>query len=66
MKITLAQLKKLRACGAQVALFRKYFGEEVEVTEALCVKHAQEFSWDWAAVNLLSAPALKAYNEAAA
>ena len=66
MKITLAQLKKLGAREDQVALFLKYFGEEVEATEALCVKHAQKFNWNWAANNLLSAPAQQAYNEAMA
>ena len=66
MKITLAQLKKLGACEDQVALFRNNFGEEVEATEALCVKHAQKFNWNWAANNLLSAPARRAYDEAMA
>ena len=66
MEITVKQLKALGACEDQVKLFQDLFGPSVVVTEALCVQHAQKFSWGWAAQNFLSAPARKAYDEAAA
>ena len=62
--LTLATLKKAGACSDQVALFRKLFGESVEVTDSLCVEHAEEFSWGWAAGNLLTAPAWTEYDRA--
>ena len=61
MKITLAQLRKLGACPDEVAIFEKLFGESVEVTEALCVKHAEKFDWDWAAKRLLTKTQLDEY-----
>ena len=66
MKITVKKLKALGACKDQVKLFQDLFGPSVVVTEALCIQHAQEFSWGWAAQNFLSAPALKAYDKAIA
>ena len=66
MKITVKQLRALGACEGQVELFEKTFGASVIVTEALCLKHADKFSWVWAAKNFLSALALKAYDEATA
>ena len=65
MKITIKQLRRLGACEEQVEKFEHLFGPSVIVTEALCVKHAQDFSWNWAAGKLLSAPAWEAYDEAA-
>ena len=63
--LSLSDLKTAGACSSQVALFRKLFGTKpVEVTEALCIAHASEFSWGWAAAHFLSAPAWKAYAEA--
>jgi cell division septum initiation protein DivIVA len=59
--LTLATLKKKDACTDQLALFRKMFGESVEITEALCAEHAGMFSWNWAANHLLTAPALAEY-----
>ena len=64
--LTLATLREKGTCEEQVAIFRKLFGAQVEITEALCVEHARVFSWEWAAEELLSAPARKAYDEAAA
>ena len=64
--LTLAQLRAATTCAPQLALFEKLFGAEVEVTEALCLAHASEFSWDLAAYHLLSASAQKAYDEATA
>lgn len=60
-KITVRQLKRAGARKDQVKLFRKLFGKEAEVTEALCVKHAQDFDFNWAAARLLPGPALKEY-----
>jgi hypothetical protein len=65
MKISATLLERKGACNVQVELFRRLFGaRSVTVTKALCLKHAQEFQWDWAAGHLLAAPALKAYGEA--
>ena len=66
MIITAKQLESLGACADQVELFRHLFGERQKVTVALCRKYAANFDWDWAAANLLSAPALNAYEEAMA
>jgi hypothetical protein len=54
------------ACRDQVRLFGREFGKSVRVTESLCRRVAPLFHWNWAAQHLLSAPALKAYNEARA
>ena len=62
--LTLATLKAKGACSEQVALFRRLFGKQVEVTETLCIEHARAFSWSWGACNLLSAQASDAYHEA--
>jgi hypothetical protein len=61
MRITSKLLKRKRACREQVALFEKLFPNGVEVTEAICVAHADKFNFHWAAENLLSAPALAEY-----
>ena len=66
MIITAKKLESLGTCADQVELFRHLFGERQKVTVALCRKHAANFDWDWAAANLLSAPARKAYQEAMA
>lgn len=64
MKITAEQLKKARACKAQLDLFISLGLDGVEITEELCVKHAQDFNWNWAAMRLLKRRAKRAYNEA--
>ena len=67
MKITVKQLRALGACAAQVEMFEGLFGASVEVTEALCVKHAQEVgagTWDWAAGHLFSPSAWATYEAA--
>ena len=69
MKIAVKQLRALGACAEQVEMFECLFGASVEVTEALCVKHAQDFgvgAWDWAAGHLLSPSALAEYDAATA
>ena len=62
-KITARKLQALGACSDQVEKFRKLFPEDTEITEALCVQHAQAFAWRWAAVNLLTPKSRKVYNE---
>ena len=64
--LTLATLRAKGACREQLLLFKAKFGNSVEITEALCVEHSTEFSWGWAASNLLSAPAWAAYEDATA
>ena len=66
MIVTLAQLRKLKACAPQLELFQRQFGTEVAVTRELCLEYASSFDWDWAATRLLSAPAQCAYDEAMA
>jgi hypothetical protein len=53
-KLTLKTLIAKGACKDQVDLFKAAFGGRVDVTVALCVKHAGQFDWSWAARNLLS------------
>jgi hypothetical protein len=48
--LTLATLVALGACEDQRNLFHRNFGDSVEITVALCVQHAAEFRWGWAAV----------------
>jgi len=64
--ITLQQLKDADACKAQVRLFEKTFGGEVEVTVGAALEYAQVFDFDFAARNFLEQAARKAYNEATA
>jgi len=59
-------LTEKKACANQVRRFKKLFPKGVKVTKAVCLKHAQDFGWDWAAWNLLSAPAWEAYLKARA
>ena len=66
MIITLEMLRQKHACRDQVARFKELFGDAVEVTVELVVKHAQDFDWDWAARSLLSAAGYSAYNAARA
>jgi hypothetical protein len=62
--ITLAQLKAAGACANALQRFAAAFGESVQVTPSLAGKYADQFSWDWAADNLLPAPARAAYDRA--
>ena len=65
-KITLRILKAKGACKSQCKLFATLFPKGVEVTEALCIKHADDFNWDWGARHLLRASALAEYERATA
>ena len=60
--LTLETLKSKKACNEQVELFQKMFGDSVEITPELCIKHAKYFYFNWAAKNLLSNAALNKYN----
>ncbi len=60
-KITATQLRKLGACKEQVGRFVELFGEEVTVTLRLCVEHAQDFDWGWAAISLLNTATMSEY-----
>ena len=66
MKITKALLISKHACRGQVDLFAELFPEGVVITESICLAHAAEFDWDWAARKLLRPPAWKACDEAVA
>ena len=61
MRVTVEKLKALDACVQQVHLFAELFPNGADVTEALCVAHADKFDWDWAAHHLLPAPLLVDY-----
>ena len=54
------------ACESQVGLFRFMFGQQVRVTQKLCVSVADKFNFRWAAYHLLSAVALAKYERASA
>ena len=60
-KLTSRKLKLLGACSSQIALFKELGRDTKEITLALCVKHASQFDWNWAAKHLLSPPALAEY-----
>ena len=65
-KITLRILKAKGACESQCKRFAALFPEGVEVTEALCIKHADDFNWDWGVRHLLRASAWAEYQRAKA
>jgi hypothetical protein len=52
--LTIDTLTAKDACAPQVDLFRELFGESVTITPELCVEHAAQFDWGWAAENLLT------------
>lgn len=54
MKITYTLLLYKGACREQRRLFALLFPEGVEITPELCVQHANDFDWTWAAENLLT------------
>lgn len=53
MKITPEMLRDLKACEDQYNLFVELFPDGVEITEELCVRHAQDFDFEWVAQHLL-------------
>jgi hypothetical protein len=61
-KITARMLKAKGACASQVEKFKELFPfGSAEVTIDLCVKHAADFDWIWAAENLLNSAAKAEY-----
>ena len=61
--LTLQTLVAAGACTSQCDLFEGCFGQQVDITPELCVSVAPLFNLDWAARNLLSADAYKAYDK---
>jgi hypothetical protein len=53
MKITSKLLRSKGACEEQVLRFIELGGDELELTEELCVRHANKFAWHWAGRRLL-------------
>ena len=53
MRVTAELLRAKDACEDQVNMFESLFPEGVEITQELCVKHAGDFDWNWAAKNFL-------------
>ena len=67
MVITVKALENAHACNSGVSVCRRLFGDSAKVTLANCqlaVKNDMDLTW--AAENLFSAPARKAYEEAKA
>lgn len=60
--ITYDQLHKAGACRSQLALFKRKFGQQVEVRVETGVSVADQFDWQWAATNLLTATAWAEYD----
>ena len=64
MILTVEMLRAKNACASGVEAFQRAAGgDSVEISEAWCREHAAErgLDWDWAAGNLLSAPASAEY-----
>ena len=61
MKITLRQLRRIGACKGQVALFKKTFGEEVELTRENAVAYGALFDVNWLAEVIFDATKLADY-----
>lgn len=61
MRITKELLESRKACSDQVNKFAALFPDGVTVTAELCERYAQEFYFNWAAENLLTAPAWAEY-----
>jgi hypothetical protein len=60
-RITAELLRKHDACAHQVALFERLGLDGVVPTPALAAKHAHEFDFIWASLNLLSGSACAEY-----
>ena len=67
MIITAEMLRKAGVREDEVTQLTSLYGEHVDVTDAWALEHAHDrVDWGWAAVNLLSEPARRAYGEAIA
>jgi len=60
-KVTSSLLRQKGACVEQIHLFVALGGDDRELTEALCIEHAEKFEWSWAACHLLSPKARAEY-----
>jgi len=61
MILTTKMLRAKGACEDQRKLFDELTGGSIDITAAWCAEHAAEFDWDWASINLLTAPAWAEY-----
>lgn len=59
--LTAAKLRAINAHRDHLELFVRSFGKSVEITEALCVKHANVFKFGWPVRDLLSKEAEAVY-----
>ncbi len=64
MLLTYEMLRAKKACPEQANEFRDLFPAGVVLTEALCLAHASDFNFCWAARHLLSASAQEACEKA--
>jgi hypothetical protein len=55
--VTAQTLRSLGSCDTYVLRFRRLWPDGTVITPELCLAHAREFDWHWAAYNLLQAPA---------
>ena len=63
MKLKLSKLIELDACTQQVDLFKEMFGDEVNITQKLCLRVFDKFDFKWAAYKLLNKSALAEYEK---
>ena len=66
--LKLSDLIGKKACGSQVNLFKKLFGEELELTSEeqaveTALKYASKFYFVWAATRFLTVPAWEEYRK---
>lgn len=47
-------LEQAGACSDTVKRFNTTFGYHTRVTQKICLKHSNEFDWEWAAEHFLS------------
>src|SRR3990167_9070023 len=64
--LTLLQLQGQGACSEYLEKFRAAYGDQVEITVVLCIQQAAQWDWDWAAIHLLTAPAVAEYQRVTA
>lgn len=64
MRITTKLLEQKGACAKQVTLFSRLFPDGCVPTLELCLVHADQFDWGWAAEHLLGDVARSEYDRA--
>lgn len=62
-QITLLMLVDRGACSDYREAFHTLFGDSVLPTREVCVQHADDFDWDWAAEELLSDDACETWRD---